>query len=288
MKDVSLNGARIFVAVVDKGSFTAAAKEINVPLTTVSRKVSELEEELGIRLLERTTRRQRATEAGEILYHSFVRAFNEINNGLETLSDNEQAIRGRIKISIPPSFHIVWPLLKTFKEAYPNIEVDTVVTTEKLDLVSNGIDVAFRVGSINNLSHVVRRLTAYRHKVVCSPEVHCIAKPTELYHQPCIAWGYPGENVTWMLGDEKIKIEPKEVCNDYSQLKYSVLNGHYVTELPPFLCEDEIKRGELIEVLLDHPMPLFDVSLLYPSRKQLPRLTRLFIDHSVQYFNDKA
>lgn len=288
MKDLSLNGARIFVTVVDKGSFTAAAKELNVPLTTVSRKVSELEEELGIRLLERTTRKQRTTEAGDILYNSFVRAFNEINNGLETLSDNEQAIRGRIKISIPPSFHIVWPLFKAFKEAYPNIEIDTVVTTEKLDLVSNGIDVAFRVGGINSLSHVVRRLTSYRHKLVSSPDVSQIAKPAELYHHSCIAWGYPGESIVWRLGDEKIKIEPKEVCNDYSQLKYSVLNGQYVTELPPFLCEGEIKRGELIEVLPDFPMPLFEISLLYPSRKQLPRLTRLFIEHSVQYFNEQA
>ncbi|MCG9628658.1 LysR substrate-binding domain-containing protein [Vibrio mediterranei] len=285
MKKPSLDSARIFIAVIEKGSFTAAARELNVPLTTVSRKVSELEKELGIRLLERTTRKLRSTEAGDILYHSFVRAYEEINIGFDTLIDNEQALRGRIKISMPPCFQIVWPLLKGFKAIYPNIEIDSLVTTEKLDLVANGIDVAFRVGDINNLSHVVRRLTSYRHKLVASRGISQVHDLSELYHQPCIAWGNPGSNIHWNLGGEKIRIEPKEISNDYFQLKYNLINGKYITELPPFLCADELRQGELVEVLPNSPLPLFDVTLLYPSRKQLPRLTRLFIDYCVDYFH---
>ncbi|AXB34687.1 LysR family transcriptional regulator (plasmid) [Vibrio campbellii] len=285
MKKLNLNSARIFISVVEKGSFTAAAKELNVPLTTVSRKVAELEKDLGIRLLERTTRKLRSTEAGDVLYHSFVRAYEEINIGFDTLLENEQALRGRIKISIPPCFQIVWPLLKGFKEIYPNIEIDSLVTTEKLDLVANGIDVAFRVGDTNNLSHVVRRLTSYRHKLVASRDMGQVRDFSELYHQPCIAWGSPGSNIRWNLGGEKIKIEPKEISNDYFQLKYNLINGKYITELPPFLCADELRRGELVEVLPNSPLPLLDVNLLYPSRKQLPRLTRLFIDYCVSYFD---
>ena len=285
MKEINLNSARIFIAVIDKGSFTAAAKELNLPLTTVSRKVAELEKELNIRLLERTTRKMRSTEAGDVLYHSFVRAYEEINLGFDTLMNNEQALRGRIKISIPPCFQILWPLLKGFKEVYPNIEIDSLVTTEKLDLVANGIDVAFRVGDINNLSHVVRRLTSYRHKLVASKNMEKISDTSELYHQPCIAWGNPGSNIHWVLGGKKVRIEPKEISNDYSQLKYNLLNGKYITELPPFLCEEGIRKGDLVEILPDSPLPLLDVSLLYPSRKQLPRLTRLFIEYTVSYFN---
>ncbi|WP_255905511.1 substrate binding domain-containing protein [Vibrio campbellii] len=205
--------------------------------------------------------------------------------GFDTLLENEQALRGRIKISIPPCFQIVWPLLKNFKEIYPNIEIDSLVTTEKLDLVANGIDVAFRVGDTNNLSHVVRRLTSYRHKLVASRDMGQVRDLSELYHQPCIAWGSPGSNIRWNLGGEKIKIEPKEISNDYFQLKYNLINGKYITELPPFLCADELRRGELVEVLPNSPLPLLDVNLLYPSRKQLPRLTRLFIDYCVSYFD---
>lgn len=281
---MNFNAAHIFTVVVEKGSFSAASKELRIPLTTVSRRVSQLEESVGVRLLERTTRSLRVTDAGHNLYQAFSRGFEEINTGLTELVASESNLKGRIRVSLPPAMEICWPFLQFFKNQYPNIEIDTFITTHKLDLIDSGFDVAFRVGEVNNLSSICRRLLTYRHILIASPSIAPITSIEDLAFHPCIAWGYAGDDIVWSLGGRSISVEPKAISNDYQLLKHNTLNGSYVTELPPFLCSREIETGLLNRVLVDYPLPKLDLNIVYPSRKQQSRITQLFIDASVEYF----
>ena len=125
---MDLNSARIFVNVVDKGSFSSAARQMKIPVSTVSRRVAELESSLNVRLLERSTRKLRLTEAGATLHEFVSRGVEEMDAGLLALAEREQDLRGRLRLSMPPSFEPMWTLLDNFQALHTNIEIDLFVS----------------------------------------------------------------------------------------------------------------------------------------------------------------
>lgn len=281
------NSARIFVNVASKGSFSSAARYMGVPVATVSRRVAELESSLGVRLLERSTRKLRLTEAGEVLYEFASRGVEEMEAGLLALSEKEQNLKGRLRLSLPPNFEPMWSFLDDFQELHPNIEIDLFVSDRRLDFIEDGIDVALRIGDVASQSAVARPLMAYRHRVVASPKLlaaYSFKSPQDIISKKCAAWGKKDQMIIWSLGSEKIAINPFIRANDYSHMRYLALSHRCITELPPFFCEKYIESGELVEVLPDYPMPEQQVSLVYPGRKQMPRITRVFIDYCVGNF----
>jgi len=284
---MDLNSARIFANVVTKGSFSSAAKLMGIPVATVSRRVAELEAELNARLLERSTRKLRLTEAGATLYDFVSRGVEEMEAGLLALSDNEKDLRGRLRLSMPPSFEPMWGLLDRFQTLHANIEIDLFVSERRLDFIEDGIDVALRIGDVASLSAVARHLMAYRHRLVASPGFLTnvsIQSPQDILSVPCAAWSQKNDVVEWTLGHDKIRINPFLRANDYLHMRYLALKGKCLTELPPFFCQKHIESGELIEVLPDYAMPEQQVNLVYPSRKSVSRITRVFIDYCVENF----
>lgn len=284
---MDLNSARIFVNVASKGSFTAAASFMGIPVATVSRRVAELESSLSVRLLERSTRRLRLTEAGATLYDFVSRGVEEMDAGVLALSEKEQNLKGRLRLSLPPNFEPIWNLLDNFQELHPNIEIDLFVSERKLDFIEDGIDVALRIGDVTNQSAVARLLMIYRHRVVASPKLiaeYSFETPRDIISKKCAAWGKKNQVIIWSLGSEKITINPYIQANDYSHMRYLALNHKCITELPPFFCDNYIESGELVEVLPDYPLPKQQVSLVYPSRKQVSRITRVYIDYCVESF----
>jgi len=285
---VDLNSARIFVNVVAKGSFSSAAKFIRVPVATVSRRVAQLESSLNVRLLERSTRKLRLTEAGATLYEFVSRGVEEMDAGLLALLEKEQDLRGRLRFSMPPSFEPMWTLLDNFQSLHSNIDIDLFVSERRLDFIEDGIDVALRIGDVASQSAVARLLMTYSHQLVASPEFLSnvsIQSPQDILSVRCAAWGQKNDAVVWTLGTENLTINPFLRANDYLHMRYLALKGKCITELPPFFCKRYIENGELVALLPDYPMPEQQVNLVYPSRKSVSRITRVFIDYCVENFH---
>jgi DNA-binding transcriptional LysR family regulator len=240
-----------------------------------------------VRLLVRSTRKLRLTEAGATLYEFVSRGVEEMDAGLLALSENEHDLRGRLRLSMPPSFEPMWALLDNFQSIHTNIDIDLFVSERRLDFIEDGIDVALRIGDVASQSAVARLLMAYRHRLVASPEFLrnvSIESPQDIHSIDCAAWSQKNNVIVWTLGSENLTINPFLRANDYLHMRYLALKGKCITELPPFFCKKYIDSGELVEVLPNYAMPEQQVNLVYPSRKSVSRITRVFIDYCVENF----
>jgi len=285
---MDLNSARIFVAVALHGSFSSAARHMNMPIATVSRRVAELEKSLDVRLIERSTRRLRLTEAGETLYQHASRGVEEMDAAVLAINERESELRGKLRFSMPPSFKPMWTLLSSFQKNYPFVEVEVISTEQHLEFVEDNIDVALRIGDINNPTAIARPLPSFRHKIVAAPSYlknRVISAPDELRQEATVAWGKQYRSIEWLLGGQSISITPTIRSNDYQHILHLVQEGECITELPEFLCQTLLREGKLIEVLADYKMPERSVNILYPSRKGLSRITRVFIDFCLANFD---
>ena len=168
---MDLNALVIFAKVVEAGSFSEAAKRLSMPVSTVSRRIAELESELGLRLLERSTRNLRLTESGvEILEHA--RRGVEVGETVSAIvSDRVTNVSGLVRLSTPPSVSdtLVAPLICQFQQTYPNVRVQVLVTERMVDHIAEGIDLVFRLGVMKDSSLVARKVLTYRHQLVASP-----------------------------------------------------------------------------------------------------------------------
>lgn len=282
---MDLNSAELFIRVVQKGSFSAASRHTGIPVATVSRRISELEKSLGVRLLERSTRQLRLTGAGSTLFDFVSRGVLEIDAGVLALQDRESELKGTLRLSMPPSFEPWWALLKNFQEKYPQIELDIYATDRKIDLIEDGIDVSLRIGDVVHLSAIARKLLDYQHVLVATPEfIESFGQPEspqDLINFPCAVWGKKEETVEWNLGQELINIQAIVRVNDYLQLRYLVLQHTCITELPPFMANTLIKNNKLVHLLPEFEFPKFRINLIYQSRHQLSRIARVYIDYCV-------
>ena len=279
---LDLNSIGAFAAVANAGGFSRAAKITGVPVATVSRRVSVLEKSLGVRLLERSTRQVRLTAAGATLFEAASRGIEEITAALLALQDGEQEVRGTLRLSVPPNFEPWWRLIAAFQEAYPKIFVEILVTERKLRFVDDNIDVAVRVGDVIQQTAIGRVVAVYRHVLVASPEYIATfgepGSPENLERFRCACWLSIDQHATWNLNGEKYLIQPRLQTNEYAQLRYLAIQGRFIAELPPFLAKPEIDAGRLVRVLKDYALPDQQVHLLYPSRQNLSRVTRSYID----------
>lgn len=283
---MDLNSARIFVSVVQKGSLSAASAYLNVPVATVSRRISELEQSLGVRLLERSTRQLRLTDAGATLFEFVVRGVDEINAGLLALQDRENELRGRLNISLPPNFQPWWALLNDFQRKYPHVEMNVFFNERQVDLIDDGFDVALRIAPVDQQSIIARKLFTYRHKLVATREfIHTFGQPKtpqDLIHFPCVAWGKQDSVIRWRLGNEMVTINPHIKSNDYAFMRFLAESNNYITELPDSLLRNNNPDNPLIELLPEFALPQLDLNLIYPSKKQLSRIARVYIDFCVE------
>ncbi len=169
---IDRNAMALFVKVVENHSFSKTAQRENVPVSTVSRKISELEKALGVRLLERSTRQLRMTEVGQDYYDRCRRGLEEFEAANLLITDRQSEVSGTLRISVPPNISdvMVAPLIAGFQALYPNVVFRVLVTDRHVHLIEDGIDLAMRVGELDDSNLVARRLIRYRHLLVASPE----------------------------------------------------------------------------------------------------------------------
>lgn len=276
---MDLNSLRLFVEAAQAGSLSEAARRTGVPLPTLSRRVRALEDELGTRLLDRSTRGLQLTHAG-------ARLFADADPALVLLSQAEQrlhdagGVSGTLRISVPPHFEPLWPILEDFRDRFPHVRFDVFVTDRRVDLVADGIDVVIRVGEGGHESYVGRTLARYRHKLVAAPSLVAgvlLGSPEDLLQFDCACWRGSGAPA-WRLGEETVRLDPILTTNDYQHLLQLAVRGRAVTEAPPFLVHELLRDGHLVEVLPHLPLPRQAVRVLVTDTRLLSPLVRQFLD----------
>ncbi len=288
MEQFDLNEIAIFVKVVDAGSFTGAAKSLGLPKSTVSRKITQLEERLGVRLLQRTTRTLSLTDTGSAYYNQCSRIISDVEEANIAVTEMQSTPTGLLRITAPVLFgsRILSDLVSEFLADNPEIQLEMVLTDQALDLIQEGIDVAFRVGELADSSLIARNLGHVSTVTCASPdylEKHGYPQhPSELKQHDCLTMPHMS---TWEFGGpEAISVDLKARIriNDPMSLHKFALKGMGIAILPALLCYDDIKSGQLKPILCDWPFNAFPIHALYPSNRHLSVKVRSFVEFVVE------
>lgn len=250
----------------------------------MSRRIRALEQALKVDLLERSAKGVTLTQAGTRLFEFASRGLEFLQEGREALVSDQAHIKGKLRLSVPPSFSPWWQLIADFQKTYPDIRVHLLSTERRVHPVEDGIDVALRVGRVEHEALIARHLLDYRHVVVASPTFvanYGIPKePCDLTRYACATWSL-GTNAPTAWHFQGGSVEPKMVLstNDSMHLLHSVMAGEVITELPPFLVKDAIERGDLVPLLADFRLPQCALNLLYPAHRHPSAVVRTYLDY---------
>jgi DNA-binding transcriptional LysR family regulator len=285
---MDLNAARMFVAVVQMGSLSAAAARLGTPLPTLSRRIRDLELQLKVQLLVRSARGTKLTDAGTRLYEHAVRGIEALLEAEQAVVSDQARLKGRLRLSFPPTVQPWWDLLAAFQRRYPDIQIYVYSTVRRLDLIEDGIDVALRVGAVVHEGMVARQVLSIRNILVASPKlVERFGVPTEpeaLHRFPCAVWASRVDvPARWELGGHVVEPAAILSTNDYHHLCSRALGGDVVTELPPFLAAAPIREKRLMPLLPQYPLPEWAISLLYPPQRHRSTIVRAYLDFCQSY-----
>ena len=286
-----LNAMVLFARVVQHGSFSEAARRTGTPVSTLSRKVSALERQLGVRLLERTTRAVSPTESGRE-YFLYCEQIAGALDGAQAALENRQAeVSGTLRLAAPPSLSdvLLIPLVEGFQRRYPKVAVKVLVTDQHLDLVQDEVDVSLRVGSQPSSSLMVRRLLRYRHILVAAPsylgDAESLTEPGDLARHRLLGFTTWFGEATWTLSNsqrtERVPARLSLGINDYAGVIRAAMAGMGVAEVPSIVCQRELSQGHLVPVLGDWRFEEVDLSAYYLARRHPSRIVELFLGHCV-------
>jgi len=281
----------VFAKVVEAGSFSAAGRRMGMPVSTVSRRLAELEDRLGTRLLERSTRQIRLTEVGaEILEHA--RRGLEIEETVSAIASNRSAAaRGTLRISVPPSLseNLFVPLVIEFQNAHPEVDVRMFVADRHVDLISEGFDLAFRTGPLKDSGMTARPVLRYRHLLLASRAFMATIgppeKPVDLLHHPLCAFSVWPNEATWSFEKaskrQAISFKPHLALNDYSGLAIALAAGAGIGEMPSIVPSTRRTQSELVEIMPGWQFPVEELFMLHASSRHPTLTLSLFRDHVV-------
>jgi len=289
---MDLNRVAAFARVVQDGSFTAAARALGVPTSSVSRSVAQREEELGARLLHRTTRKLHLTEAGSAFYERVSRALVDIDEATSVASDTQAEPRGTVRVTAPLDVG-VWALagiVSRFVKKHPLIRIEVSLSSRVADMVAEGFDLAVRAGTVQDGSLVARKVGSVDLGLYAS--ARWIAKngrpnaPADLEELPCILFRATSGRATWALETEageraSVDVHGAIGSDDLSFVKKAALAGAGIGLIPQFLCAREVERGKLARVLPDWSLPGAKLSIVYPSARYVPARVAVVRDHLV-------
>lgn len=288
-----LGQMHLFVKVVEHGGFTAAARDLGVPKSTVSRQVARLEDRLGVRLLERTTRALRTTEVGQSYYERCARILAEVVEAESVVTQAQAEPRGRLRITAPLTFGYLFlgEVVAAFLKSHPLVRIDISLSDRRVDLIDEGYDLAIRVGQLDDSSLVGRRLGRSTALICASPaylKEHGHPKnPIDLKDHRCLTYEYGG--TTWRFNGVTVPVDGPLVSNNGDILRAAALNGLGIVITPKFIVAEDLRAGRLVSLLEEHvPQGGSGIWAIYPANRHLSAKVRAFVDFAVEWFGDVA
>lgn len=283
---------RAFAAVVEAGSFVAAAEAMGLSKAAVSRQVSELEARLGVRLLQRTTRKLSLTEEGEVFHSRTRELLAGVDEAESEITQRSGKAVGLLKVSAPVSFGVRYlaPLWAEFMQAHPQLSLEVWLSDRMVDLVEEGFDLAIRIAALHDSSLVSRRLSTTRMVTCASPaylKKHGTPRhPSDLVRHVVLGYTLGARGDTWTFngpdGPVSVTVRPRIRSNSGDTAREIAVRGMGITLEPKFLVSDELREGRLVEVLPRYQAPEAGIYAVYPSRKHLLPKVRLLIDMLAQ------
>ena len=296
---MDMNNLQLFIEVMRRGSFAAVARERDLVPSTVSRAVASLEEELGVRLLQRTTRQVKPTEAGQSYFQRIEPLIEELSYAGSLAQDLATQVTGSLRLTTSATFgnSAIVPLLPEFMQRYPQLDVYFDLTDAVVDIVDKGIDLAIRLGHLNDSALVATRLADIKYVVTASPaylERHGEPRlPTDIRQHQCLTIPLAGLGTDWLFRNkqgEVISVTPNSrlQISNMLALKQCALAGMGLTMSSEWTVQQAIQDGQLVRLFRDYDTAMADfdsaVWLVYPSRHYLPLKVRVFIDYIKEKF----
>jgi len=288
MQQYDLLDLRSFITVVEVGAFNRAADMLDTSTASVSRRVSNLEKALGVKLLNRTTRKLDLSDTGMQFYTDTLAIFRALDEAEEKAQSGREIVKGKIRVAAPLSFGMrcIAPFLPKFMHQYPELNVQLLLEDRQTDLVAEGIDVAIRIGNLKDSSLVATSISSI-------PRVFCASseyighhgephEPAELVDHNCLHYSLISTREEWgFLKDEQeqsIEVSGTLSTNNGEVLKEAAIQGIGITLLPSFIVSEAIEDGRLVKVLADYEPEPFGLYAIRPSRQYTPVKVKLLID----------
>jgi DNA-binding transcriptional LysR family regulator len=270
----------LFAAVVREESFTRAARQLGITKQTISERISNLEERLGVRLLERTTRRLRVTGAGATYYERCSAIAAQIDEANSEVQQRQAEPTGLLRVSSPMLYgrRYLTPVVSKYLARHPQARVELVLADRRIHLIEEGLDVAIHIGPLDDSSLVARKLGESPVHFVASPRFlskYGTPSARELRSARCIGFS---AFETWEAEGVKSRIDPVLTVNDLELACEAAIAGVGIARVPAILCRDAVRDGRLKILFGPRPAMLRAIHVVYPSRLNLPAKTRLFVD----------
>lgn len=284
-----LTGLAAFVRTAETQSFVAAGRLLGVSASAIGKSVARLEERLGIRLFQRSTRRIRLTAEGVQFYESCRHILNDIDNAEAALSHASEAPRGRLRVSVlTVGYRFLMPVLREFMQRYPEIELDLDFDDRIVDVIDNELDAVIRSGDLPDSRLMARRLGSYRMMLCASPDYlqrHGTPKhPRELERHSCLQFRYPttGKLQKWVMCSDpdegELRLPNNLICNNVEAMLMACINGLGIGFMPTFLTREAIADGAIVSVLDNYMQQQGQFWVLWPSNRQMSPKLRVFVD----------
>lgn len=286
----SVDEIQVFVKVVEAESFTGAADLMGMPKSTVSRYVSKLEDRLGVRLLNRTTRQLRPTDVGQAYYSRCVRIIADLEEAERAITSMQEVPTGPLRVTAPLTFGYLFlgELLSRFMKKYPDVQVCMALTDRKVNLIEEGFDVAIRGGVLEDSSLIARKLGGTE-RVICASPSYLDARgvpktPDDLRQHDCLMHSLQPTSGggTWRLAGGPVSVNGPMVVNNIDVLRQAACAGHGLLLAPRFMVEEDLSRGALVSVMEAHVSQEGGLYILYPHARHLSAKVRAFVDFVVE------
>ena len=284
---------RIFIEVMRQGSFAAVARERNIDPSSVSRSISGLEQELGVRLFQRTTRKLSPTEAGITYFNRIEPLIEEMQRAVELITEVSGQPKGTLKVTASVSFGLkcIVPLLAEFGMLYPELSVDLLLTDSRVDLLTERVDLAIRLGQLRDSTLIAQKLMSTRYLVCASPgylkQWGQLNQPEEITQHNCLLFPFAGFRSRWIFKDSQgeiseIPVSGRNIISNAIGLQQCAIAGMGLALLPHWLVNEDLEAGKLIKVLPNYDVTATDFDtlawLVYPSRTYVPLKVKVFMD----------
>ncbi|WP_417449189.1 LysR substrate-binding domain-containing protein [Kordiimonas sp.] len=292
---MDLQAIRTFCRAVETGNLTAAAKALHVTKSVASRRIQSLEDDLGVRLLARTTKGVSPTDEGALFYERGQRILDDLEDAAQAVKCTEGNLVGNLRITAPRSFADLFlgPPLMDFMKRHPDLKFEMNLTDERVDIIGGGYDLGLRIArELDDTSLIARKLGTMRGHVVASPDYlekyGTPEKPEDLRDHYCVFYSNVEAAKQWRFGSgpetESVRVKGRLTCNSGQMQHEAALAGLAVSSLPRFFVHTSLESGALVSILEDYPQPPTALYALYPEKRLLPLKVRALIDHLADWF----